>query len=59
LFDVALWIMGALFSLFRLLCWIKATTDRATQAWRDHKKARRRRRELAQAKASALAGASA
>src|SRR6185312_6190850 len=59
MFDLALWLFGALFSLFSLLCWIKSTTERATQAWLDHKKARRRRKQMAEAKASALAVASA
>jgi hypothetical protein len=51
LFDVALWLFGAVFTLFSILCWIKSTTERATQAWLDHKKARRRRRQMAEAKA--------
>jgi len=51
LFDVALWLLGALFTLFSILCWIKSTTERATQAWLDHKKARRLRRQMAEAKA--------
>ena len=51
LFDVALWLFGAVFTLFSILCWIKSTTERATQAWLDHKKARRRRRKMAEAKA--------
>jgi hypothetical protein len=57
LFDVALWLFGALFTLFSILCWIKSTTERATQAWLDHKKARKRRRQLAEARAVALAAA--
>ena len=60
LFDVALWLFGAVLTLFSILCWIKSTTERATQAWLDHKKARRRRRQMAEAleaKASALAAA--
>jgi hypothetical protein len=59
MFDLALWLFGALFTLFGVLCWIKSTTERATQAWLDHKKARRRRKQMAEAKASALAVASA
>jgi hypothetical protein len=51
LFDVALWLFGAVFTLFSILCWIKSTTERATKAWLDHKKARRRRRQMAEAKA--------
>ncbi len=57
MFDLALWLFGALFTLFSVLCWIKSTTERATQAWLDHKKARRLRRRMAEAKASALAAA--
>jgi hypothetical protein len=57
MFDLMLWLLGALFTLFSVLCWIKSTTERATQAWLDHKKARRRRHQLAEAKALALAAA--
>lgn len=53
MFDLALWLFGALFSVFSILCWIKSTTERATQAWLDHRKARRRRRQLAAARAEA------
>src|SRR6202012_5007074 len=49
-FDLALWVFGALFALFGLLSSIKATTERATQAWLDHRKARRRRQQMAAAK---------
>ncbi len=52
-FDLALWLFGALFALFGLLSSIKATTERATQAYLDHKKARRLRRQLAAAARSA------
>ena len=52
-FDLALWLFSALFALFSVLCSIKSATERATQAWLDHKKARRRRRQLAAAKADA------
>jgi len=51
LFDVALWLFGAVLTLFSILCWIKSTTERATQAWLDHKKARRRRKQMAEARA--------
>ena len=57
MFDLALWLFSALFALFSVLCSIKSATERATQAWLDHKKARRRRRELAAAKALAEADA--
>jgi hypothetical protein len=46
-FDLTLWLFGALFALFGLLSSIKATTERATQAYLDHKKARRLRRQMA------------
>lgn len=49
IFDLTLWVLGALFTLFSVLCWIKATTERATQAWLDRKKARRLRRRMAAA----------
>jgi hypothetical protein len=62
-FDLALWLFGALFALFGLLSSIKATTERATQSWLDHRKARRRRQlrqqPLAAAKAEAVAVAAA
>jgi hypothetical protein len=57
LFDLAWWLFGALFTLFSLLCWIKSTAERATQAWLDHKKARRRRRQIADARVAAVATA--
>jgi hypothetical protein len=50
-FDLTLWIFGALLTLFSVLCSIKATTERATQAWLDHRKARRLRRQMALAAA--------
>ena len=50
-FDLAVWIFGALLTLFSILCWIKATTERATQAWCDHNRARRLRRQMALAAA--------
>jgi hypothetical protein len=58
-FDLALWLFGALFALFSVLCSIKSATERATQAWLDHKKARRRRRQLGAAKAEAALATSA
>jgi hypothetical protein len=48
LFDLTLWIFGALMALFGVLSSIKATTERATQAWCD----RRRRRRMQFAPAS-------
>jgi hypothetical protein len=46
-FDLLLWVFGAAFALFSLLASIKATTERLTQAWIDHGKRRRLRRQLA------------
>jgi hypothetical protein len=57
-FNLTLWVFGALFALFSLLCGIKATTERATQAWLDHGKRRRLRRQVRAANA-ALAEAAA
>jgi hypothetical protein len=57
-FDLVWWVFGALFALFSLLCWIKATTERATQAWLDHGKRRRLLRQI-RAASPALAEAAA
>jgi hypothetical protein len=46
-FDLLLWVFGAMFALFSLLASIKATTERLTQAWIDHGKRRRLRRQRA------------
>lgn len=54
-FDLTLWLFSALLALFSLLATIKSTTERATQAWLDHRKARRLRRQIAAAKAEARA----
>ena len=51
-FNLTLWVFGALFALFSLLCGIKATTERATQAWLDHGKRRRLRRQVRAADAA-------
>jgi hypothetical protein len=59
MFDIALWLLGALFTLFSVLCWIKSTTERATQAWLDRRRARRLRRQMAAAKAATVAAAAA
>jgi hypothetical protein len=45
-FDLSLWVFGALLTLFGFLASIKATTERATQSWLDHKKARRLRKQM-------------
>jgi len=50
-FNLTLWLFGALFALFGFLSSIKATTERATQAWLDAGKARRLRRQAAALKA--------
>ena len=42
-FDLAMWLFGAVLTLFGLLSSIKATTERLTQAWCDRKRARRLR----------------
>jgi hypothetical protein len=52
-FDLTLWLFSALLALFGLLATIKSTTERATQAWLDHRKARRLRKQIAAAKAEA------
>jgi hypothetical protein len=48
-FDLALWLFGALLALFGVLSSIKATTERATQALLDRRKARRLRIRMAAA----------
>ena len=58
LFNLLTWVFGALLTLFGLLSSIKATTERATEAWLRRKKARRLKKQLAAAGAPpALAGA--
>jgi hypothetical protein len=56
-FNLTLWVFGALLALFGFLSSIKATTERATQAWLDRKKARRLRRQMAAASQLAIAPA--
>jgi hypothetical protein len=51
LIDLTLWIFSALLALFGVLSSIKATTERATQAWLDRRKARRLRAQMAAAAA--------
>jgi len=48
-FNLTLWMFSALLALFGFLSSIKATTERATQAWLDRKKARRLRAQMAAA----------
>jgi hypothetical protein len=50
-------VFGALFALFGVLSSIKATTERATQSWLNHKKARRLRKQMAAAAQPAVAAA--
>jgi hypothetical protein len=50
-------VFGALLALLGFLSSIKATTERATQAWLDRKKARRLRRQMAAASHLAIAPA--
>lgn len=57
-FDLAMWLFGAVVTLFGLLSSIKATTERLTQAWCDRRRARRLRRAKMAADA-ALANAAA
>jgi hypothetical protein len=62
-FDLTLWVLGALLALFGFLSSVKATTERLTLAHLQRKKARRLRKQMAAAAASApdvsLAGAAA
>ena len=51
-FNLTLWVFSALVALFGFLSSIKATTERATQAWLDRTKARRLRRQMAAAQAT-------
>jgi hypothetical protein len=55
-FNLTLWVFSALLALAGFLASIKATTERATQAWLTRKKARRPRRQTAaESSASGLA----
>src|SRR5438552_12278924 len=59
-FNLTMWVFGALLALFGFLSSIKATTERATEAWLRRKKARRLRKHAAAATVPpdvALAGA--
>jgi len=58
-FNLTLWLFSALVALFGFLCSIKATTERATQAWLDRKKARRLRKRMAEAREPAMVTAAA
>jgi hypothetical protein len=48
-FNLALWLFGALMTLFSFVASLKAMTERATQAWLDRSKRRRLRRMQAAA----------
>lgn len=54
-FDLTLWLFSALLALFGLLATIKSSTERATQAWLDHRKASRLRKRMAAAGTTAVA----
>ncbi|MBR0697866.1 hypothetical protein [Bradyrhizobium lablabi] len=54
-FDLAMWLFGAMVALFGFLSSIKAAAERATMAWLRHSKARRLKRK--KASEAALAGA--
>jgi hypothetical protein len=58
-FDLSLWVFGALLTLFGFLASIKATTERATQSWLDHKKVRRLRKQMAALSSPAMTTAAA
>jgi hypothetical protein len=55
--NMTLWMFGALLALFGFLSSIKATTERATQAWLDHRRARRLRERIATPEPAMLAAA--
>jgi hypothetical protein len=56
-FNLTLWVFSALLALFGFLSSIKATTERATQAWLDRKRTRRLRKQIAAEPAMAPAAA--
>jgi hypothetical protein len=58
-FNLTLWVFSALLALFGFLSSIKATTERATQAWLDRKKKRRLRKQIAAAAEPSMAPAAA
>jgi hypothetical protein len=57
--NLTFWMFGALLALFGFLSSIKATTERATQAWLDHRRARRLRERIAAAAEPAMLPAAA
>ncbi|MGZ5872840.1 MAG: hypothetical protein ACXWKP_12105 [Bradyrhizobium sp.] len=58
-FDLSLWVFGALFALLGFAASIKAATERLTQSWLDHKRARRLRKQMAASAQPAMASAGA
>ena len=56
-FDLSLWVFWAILAAFGVLSSIKTTTERATQSWLNHKKARRLRKQMAAAAQPAVAAA--
>jgi len=56
-FNLSLWVFWAILAAFGVLSSIKATTERATQSWLNHKKARRLRKQMAAAALPAVAAA--
>jgi hypothetical protein len=56
-FNLSLWVFWAILAAFGVLSSIKATTERATQSWLNHKKARRLRKQMAAAAQPAVAAA--
>ena len=55
--NLSLWVFWAILAAFGVLSSIKATTERATQSWLNHKKARRLRKQMAAAAQPAVAAA--
>ena len=45
-FNLTLWLFGALMALFGFLSSIKATSERLTQSWLEHRKVRRLRKQM-------------
>jgi len=58
-FDLAMWLFGAVVALFGVLSSIKATTERITQSWIDYGKSRQQRQARRVAAEGILAGATA
>ena len=56
-FNLSLWVFWAILAAFGVLSSIKATTERATQSWLVHKKARRLRKQMAAAAQPAVVAA--